>query len=341
MHDVPYSELRTDPLTGDRVIVAPGRADRPLPLGGSAERPRPPRSDPTCPFCPGNEAETTTELYRLPPGEGTGWRLRVFANKYPALSASVPREFAAPSGPWESEPAPGRHEVIVETRRHDLSMTELSDSELFEVLRTYRGRFAEAAADPQIKHVVIFRNQGPLANASIFHPHSQLVGLPFVPSLVARKLERSRAHSTERATLLTLVGQEVEDSSRLIETTDRYATYVPYAAAHDHEVWVAPRFLPARFDHSDDGTLQGFGVALRRALAVVAEGLNDPDYNFILHTPPLLEHAEDVLPWYGQIIPRQTVAAGFELAVGVRIVQTRPEEAAARLRTALSKVAGV
>jgi UDPglucose--hexose-1-phosphate uridylyltransferase len=287
LHDVPYSELRTDPLTGDRVIVAPGRADRPLPLGGSAERPRPPRSDPTCPFCPGNEAETTTELYRLPPGEGTGWRLRVFANKYPALSASVPREFAAPSGPWESEPAPGRHEVIVETRRHDLSMTELSDSELFEVLRTYRGRFAAAAADPH------------------------------------------------------LVGQEVEDGSRLIETSDRYATYVPYAAAHDHEVWVAPRFLPPRFDHSDDGTLQGFGVALRRALAVVAEALGDPDYNFILHSPPLLERAEDVLPWYGQIIPRQTVAAGFELAVGVRIVETRPEEAAARLRTALSKVAGV
>jgi len=341
LHDVPYSELRTDPLTGDRVIVAPGRADRPQPPGGSAERPRPPRSDPTCAFCPGNEAETTTELYRLPPGQGAGWRVRVVVNKYPALSPSIAREFAAPSGPWQAEPAPGRHEVIVETPRHDSSMTELSDSELFEVLGTYRGRFAAAAADPQIKHVVIFRNQGPLANASIFHPHSQLVGLPFVPSLVSRKLERSRAHTGERATLLELVRQEVEDGSRLIEATDRYATYVPYAAAHDHEVWVAPRILPPRFDRSDDGTLQGFGVALRRALAVVAEALDDPDYNFILHTPPLLESAEALLPWYGQIIPRQSVAAGFELAVGVRIVETRPEEAAARLRSALSKVAGV
>lgn len=227
MHDVPYSELRTDPLTGDRVIVAPGRAERPQPLGGSAAQPRPPRSDPTCPFCPGNEAETPTELYRLPPGQGTGWRVRVVANKYPALSPTIARECAAPSGRWEAEPVPGRHEVIVETPRHDPSMTELSDSELLEVLGTYRGRFAAAAADPQIKHVVIFRNQGPLANASIFHPHSQLVGLPFVPSLVSRKLERSRAHSRDRAALLDLVGQEVEDGTRLIEASDRYATYVP------------------------------------------------------------------------------------------------------------------
>lgn len=341
MPDDPHSELRVDPLTGDWVIVAPGRAERPQPPVGSGKRPRLPRIDPTCAFCPGNEAETTTELYRLPPGQGTGWRVRVVANKYPALSPDSGMAFAVPSGLWEAQPAPGRHEVIVESPRHDPSVTELDDAELLEVLGTYRRRFAAAVADPQVVHVVIFRNQGPLANATILHPHSQLVGLPFVPALISRKLECSSAHRGERALLLELVEREVEDRSRLIEATDRYATFVPFAAAHDHEVWVAPRFLPPRFDQLDDGTLLEFGVALRRALALVAETLGDPDYNFILHTPPLLEGAEAALPWYGQVIPRQSVAAGFELAVGVRIVEARPEEAAERLRSALPKVAGV
>ncbi len=341
MRDDPYSELRTDPLTGDRVIVAPGRAERLQPLGGSGRRSRLPRIDPTCPFCPGNEAETTTELYRLPPGQGTAWRVRVVANKYPALSPDSAMELAAPSGPWEVGPAPGRHEVIVESPRHDVSVTELDDEGLFEVLVSYRDRFAAAAADPQVMHVVIFRNQGPLANATILHPHSQLVGLPFVPDLISRKLEVSSAHHGERALLLELVEREIEDGSRLIEASECYATFVPYAAAHAHELWVAPRFLPPRFDRLDDQTLREFGVALRRALALVAEALGDPDYNFILQTPPLQEGAETVLPWYGQIIPRQTVAAGFELAVGVRIVETRPEEAVERLKIALPKVAGV
>lgn len=327
------------------MIVAPGRAERPLPseqpLQAVTSRP----IDRGCPFCPGNEEKTTAELYRIPggrAGEGPGWRVRVVENKYPALG-QLGGSHQALGRFWQIEPAVGRHEVIVETPAHDRELAGLGLEEVFEVMQAYRARFAAAAADPRVQHVVVFRNQGRLAHASLVHPHSQLAGLPFVPPFVADVLERSRAHAAESSTalLLEMVEEEVADGSRLVEGTERLATFVPFAAAHDHEVWIAPRYLPRRFDGVDDETLDQLGSALRRALRALAEALGDPDYNYILHAPPLRNDAEGVLPWYVQIIPRQSVGAGFEMGIGVRIVATAPEAAAEQLRSALGKVAAV
>ncbi len=317
------------------MIVAPGRARRP-----SAPRPELQRAaeleyDPDCPFCPGNEKETPPEAYRLPGDDdgGTPWQVRVFPNKFPAL---VPRAGAVthPGHFHQSEPATGCHEVIVETTSHARRLTGFSDEEMLAVLRAYRARFAAAAADPLIKHVVIFRNQGNLANASLPHPHSQLAGLAFVPDVTARVLERSREHrgAGGHALLFDIVQEEIESESRLIDVDRHFASFVPFAPNHEFEVWVAPRFVPPRFDRVDDDTLLEFGRALRQALSRLESRLDDPDYNYVLHTPPLHENAESDLPWYVQIIPRLTVMAGFELGIGVQIAITAPEEAAARLR---------
>ena len=331
-------EIRVNALTGDRVIVAPLRERRP----GALRRPGTlaPPSELLCPFCPGNEDETTAELFRIPGGEAPGdWRVRVFANKYPVLVTAERRGADAAYDPlYEKQPAVGRHEVIVETPAHDRHFTEFGDRELLDVLRTYRSRFAVAAADARVGHVVIFRNQGELANASISHPHSQLAGLRFVPAAATRVLERSEKYldSNGRNLLIDIAaGEIIAKPSRLVATQERFVSFVPFAPAHEFEVWVAPRFLPPRFDLVDDATLQDLGIALRSALRALRGGLDDPDYNYIFHVPPLVEHAESVVPWYIQIIPRLTPVAGFELGVGVQIVVNTPETAAQRLRETL------
>ena len=135
--------------------------------------------------------------------------------------------------------------------------------------------------------------------------------------------------------LSALVEGELAQGSRVVETTDRFATFVPFAPTYDYEIWVSPRFLPPRFDAVDDGTLAEVGVALRRAVSAMERALDGPDYNCILQSPPLLDGAEAVLPWYFQIIPRRYLAAGFEMGVGVHILVATPEEAAGRLRRAL------
>ncbi len=214
---------------------------------------------------------------------------------------------------------------------------------MLEVMRVYRARYAAAATDDRVRHILIFRNFGRLANASLEHPHSQFVGLPFVPPRIAGRLERSRRYreQTGGTLLLDMAAEEVRGVQRLVEATDRLATFVPYAANHDFEVWIAPRVAVPPFEATDDEMLVELGRALRRALAAQDQALSRPDYNFLLHTPPLEPGAPHVLPWYIQIVPRVTVTAGFELGLGVHILIVTPEAAAERLREGLAKVAGL
>ncbi len=236
--------------------------------------------------------------------------MRVVENKYPALVGDFVGDGGLGAGElMQGMPALGRHEVIVEGRLHSRGVLEQSDFEMLEVMQAYRERFLAAAADPLVKHVVIFRNHGAMANASIAHPHAQLAGLDFVPPVVDRKLERSREHvrGGGRALLLDLVGAEVADGSRLIGLTDRFATFVPFAPTYEYEMWVAPRIELPGFDGVEDDALLEFGAALRRGLAAMEEALDGPDYNYILHTPPTRGAGDGVLPWYCQIIPRRVL----------------------------------
>lgn len=269
--------------------------------------------------------------------------MRVVGNKYPVLLGEMPVEVGEHGSFGRVEPAVGRHEVIVETPIHDAELATLGSDEVLEVLQACRDRFAAAAADPRIEHVVIFRNQGRLAHASLPHPHSQLAGLPFVPPFVAHVLERSRAHVTAggKVLLREMVEAESEDGARLVEVTEQFATFVPFAASHDYEIWIVPRHVLPRFDRVDDSELRGLGDATRQAARALAVALGDPDYNLILHTAPLRGEAEELLPWYLQVIPRHAMTAGFEMGIGVRILTTTPETAAERLRSALGEVAGV
>lgn len=277
-------------------------------------------------------------MYRIPEGSSAdGWRVRVVGNKYPAFVDKLVGVPGAAPDLQRVEAATGVHEVIIEGRDHNRGYAGLNDDEILDVMRAYRKRFAAAAGDDRIEHVVIFRNQGAMANASVEHPHSQLAGLAFVPPVLANRLERSREYAAKQGgTLLSaLVEGELAQGSRVVETTDRFATFVPFAPTYDYEIWVSPRFLPPRFDAVDDGTLAEVGVALRRAVSAMERALGGPDYNCILQSPPLLDGAEAVLPWYFQIIPRRYLAAGFEMGVGVHILVATPEEAAGRLRRAL------
>ncbi len=343
-------EVRHNPLTGDQVIVAPERATRP-----NAPRPQGTREqhltfDPSCPFCPGNEKRTPPELFRHPalPESGPDWQVRVVPNKYPAFHGDAGTTSKDSDSPFEhAEPAVGRHEVIIETPFHNRDLMALDDDAMLEVMRVYRARYAAAVADDRVRHILIFRNFGKMANASLEHPHSQFVGLPFVPPRIAARLERSRRYHEQGGgggggtLLLDMVADEIRQEQRLVETTERLATFVPYAANHDFETWIAPRTAVPPFEAAEDRTLAELGRALRRALAAQDEALGGPDYNFLLHTAPLEPGASDVLPWYIQIVPRVMVTAGFELGLGVHILIVTPEAAAQRLREGLLKVAGL
>ncbi len=329
-------ELRKDPIIDRWVIIASDRARRPQDYSVERERPRPG----VCPFCPGQEAKTPPEVLAYRPVDGPaarpnapGWSLRVFPNRYPALKVegSLDREG---DGPYDRMNGIGAHEVIVESPDHTRGLSQLSVAELEQVLEAFRDRIVDLKRDSRFRYVMVFRNYGRAAGASVEHPHSQLVALPVVPTAVARELEGARAYFDykERCVFCDIVQKERRDKSRLIYDNGECVVISPYAARFPFETWVLPRQHRAALERIDRAELRGLADALRTALAKIERGLDDPPYNVTLHTSPFSAGDAEHYHFHFEIMPSLSTPAGFEWGSGFHINSTPPEEAARFLR---------
>ena len=330
------SRIRQDPTTKEWVIVASERARRPH----DSRRPRPPRhakaADPACPFCPGQEAATPPELMRIPAGDGTGWAVRVIANKFPVLDGrAVParREY----GPLFREmDGAGHHEVIVETPVHDRKIARMVDAEVEAILRAYQARLHALARDPHLKLIIVFKNHGETAGTSLTHPHSQLVATPVAPAQIRRKYEVAIAHydDTGRCLYCDLVEAELRARERIVWETDAFVVFEPFASRVPFETWIAPKRHQPSFARVSAEDLAALATVLRRTLAALDAELGDHDFNYVLHTAPTGDENKDYYLWHIQILPRLTTSAGFELGSGMFVTTVLPEESAAALRDA-------
>jgi UDPglucose--hexose-1-phosphate uridylyltransferase len=306
-------ELREDPLTGDQVILAPGRARRPDTHRGAAPtRDVSPRVG-SCPFCPGNEHQTPPEVQRTGSGapDTPGWRVRVVPNLYPIVGGSVP----------------GAHEVVVLSPDHATPFGRLHDDAAAEVFAVLRERAAHHLA-AGLAHAQPFVNCGKAAGASIEHPHAQLIALGFVPPNVEHAVQRfaRRGHD-----LVALAIDDALDGTHGVLQGSALAWCAP-ASLSPYEVLVAHPASSARFDHAPDQEVAAVAHATRRAVAAISEVLDDPPYNIVVHTAPATERRH--FHWYVRVSPRLGVAAGFEQGTGLFVNTVPPEMAAAELREA-------
>src|SRR5256884_4151952 len=183
-------ELRKDPVVGRWVIIATERARRPSDFVTEPVRPR----ASACAFCEGHEQQTPPEILagRPPDGRpnGPGWTYRVVPNKFPALRIEGELE---PSGEglFDRMNGVGAHEVVIETPRHDASLAGLSVDAVADVLFAFRERILDLKKDPRFAYVLVFKNHGEAAGASLEHPHSQLIATPIIPIMVAEELAGS------------------------------------------------------------------------------------------------------------------------------------------------------
>ena len=330
-------EIRIDPLSGLRVIVAGERGDRPGAwLDIPERRPIDPEQDP---FLEGHEDRTPPELYAVRPGggpaDGPGWRVRAMRNLYPALAPDGEDDAGDPleSGRGEPDlfavrPATGEHEVIVHTPEPLSSLLELGPDGLAEAMGAWRERMR---AHPEARYLHLIVNEGREAGASLPHSHAQLYALPFVPAAVARERERFTAYSdrTQGRNLLgDLLGEEVKRRERIVAVDSEAVTLCPFAARVPFHLQLVPREPRARFE--DDGPL-GAGV-LHETLARLAAELGGlPPFNLWVRTAP--RDAERYC-WRIDLLPRLAQFAGLELGTGVNLCVLAPERAAERLRAA-------
>jgi UDPglucose--hexose-1-phosphate uridylyltransferase len=330
-------ERRCDLVTGQWVVIAGGRQQRPHDFLVPRESP----GVDSCAFCAGREYETTPTVARYPLAaspESGGWQVRVVSNLYPAFvpSPAVFHEGAAAPRPTGAggEPSWGRHEVIIESASHRRQLTELTRSEVEMVFAAYRDRFRSARDDEHYRYALIFKNSGRDAGMSREHLHSQLVALPEVP-LIARQeqlgaLKYYRTHGG--CVFCHLIDETMQDRSRLVLETETVVAFCPYASRVAHELWVLPKRHGARFEQTDDAVLNDVAVSVRELVRRLGTCLGPVAYNYLLHSNPFDTCRQDHYHWHIEILPRTSRLAGLEWGTGLLINTMPPEVAAAQLR---------
>jgi UDPglucose--hexose-1-phosphate uridylyltransferase len=322
-------ELRKDPLSERWVIIAPERADRPNAL--VKPRPESPGERESCPFCPGNESMTPPEIFSI--RNNGGWSLRVVPNRYPALRTEIAMAREA-EGPYDRMAGVGAHEVVIETNEHERTFAELPSSQIELVFQAWQERLTDLSRDVRLMSVMAFKNQGQPAGATLFHAHSQLVALPFVPPALQRQVRHCRQHfeEKERCLVCDLVSFELKAKDRVAFESEGVAVLSPFAARSPFELWIVPKRHWSSFESASGQDLAQVADALRTILRKIDVALDKPAWNLFLHTLPLREPRNDWYHWHLELRPTLTLQAGFEWASGCAINPTPPEEAAGFLR---------
>jgi UDPglucose--hexose-1-phosphate uridylyltransferase len=327
-------ELRKDPVTGRWVIISTDRQKRPSDF--HLERATIITGE-HCPFCPGREDMTPPEVRAFRQNGGApnspGWDLRVVPNRFPALQVegNLDREG---EGLFDRMNGIGAHEVIIETPDHHKTLAAMSEPEIERVLWAYRERVADLKQDRRFRYILIFKNHGAPAGATLEHPHSQLIALPIVPDFVREEILGARRHFEvkERCVFCDIVRQEIVAGRRVIHENAEVVALAPYAPRFPFETWLLPRSHGARFEEAPRQQYEGLARMLKVVLSRMDRALERPSYNLIVHSAPFSEDVSDVYHWHVEIIPKLARTAGFEWGSGFYINPTSPEEAAEVLR---------
>ncbi|HUI41799.1 MAG TPA: galactose-1-phosphate uridylyltransferase [Terriglobia bacterium] len=334
-------ELRKDPVVGRWVIIATDRAKRPTDfirekvlIRGSG----------FCPFCYGNESKTPPEIlaYR---NDGSrhdepGWSLRVVPNKFPALGIEGTLNRQG-DGIYDKMNGIGAHEVIVETPDHWATLATLPAAQVESVLWAYRDRILDLKKDHRLKYVLIFKNHGEAAGASLEHTHSQLIALPVVPKRVLEEVQGARDYYgfKERCVFCDMILQEASNGVRLVAENDEFVALSPFAPRFPFELWIVPKVHQSAFEESSKREFEQLASLLKDMLGRLEAVLDHPAYNYVIHTSPVPEGQNDFYHWHLEIMPKLTKLAGFEWGTGFYINPTPPEEAAKFLREAATLAA--
>jgi UDPglucose--hexose-1-phosphate uridylyltransferase len=259
--------------------------------------------------------------------------LRVVPNKFPALRIEGELEPSA-EGLYDRMNGIGAHEVIVESPDHDAVIEQLPVPHLAEVFRAYRDRITDLAKDPRLEYVMVFKNHGDPAGASLEHTHSQLIATPVVPLMVEEELAGALHHLKlrQRCIWCDIIRQERQARSRIVVEQDGFVALAPFAPRFPFETWILPTAHRSRYEETPSEDLTGLATVVARVLGRMRTFLEDPPYNFMLHSAPLRRPTLDHFHWHLEIIPKLTRVAGFEWGTGFFINPTPPEEAAKYLR---------
>jgi UDPglucose--hexose-1-phosphate uridylyltransferase len=330
-----HSELRQDLVTGDWVVIAAARKDRPNKKGVKpAWENKDIPNQKECLFCRPEETgqEKDVLIYRDINDE---WTTRVFPNKYPAFKPlSVSQKIKhREEGPFFSMDGVGYHELVV-TRDHDRQIGDMETVEVAEILDAYQARYLDLMNKKFVRYIEIFHNYGKAAGGSIYHPHSQLMAFPIVSPYIKAELDGAEQYEreTDECVYCTMLKYELTEGKRIVYENDDFVAFCPFASRKAYEVWVIPKKHMPYFERITDEEKMSAAEALKESLRKLGVVLDKSAYNFYLHTSPCDGRDYNAFHWHFEILPKTSIWAGFELSTGIEINAVAPEIVAKELR---------
>jgi UDPglucose--hexose-1-phosphate uridylyltransferase len=342
------AELRKDPILGRWVIIATERSKRPGSYHVDKEASY--TKIEKCPFCEGREDMTPPEIYVLRDKKSkpntAGWKVRVVPNKYPALKIDAPLQKSG-IGMFDMMTGFGAHEVIIETPDHKRETKDQSISEIKNWLYALQERARALCKGNHFRYVLIFKNKGRGAGASLSHPHHQLISTPVTPKRVKEELQGSLEYFKlkERCIFCDIIKQEIDIGERIVCENDAYIAFCPYASRFPFETWILPK--KHCIDFYDQKVIEKntfLAAILKTTLQKLSRALGEPEYNYMVHVAPnrfprkgYWRTIEDDFHWHIELFPRLIKTAGFEWGSGFYINPTPPEDAARFMREIKTK----
>ena len=336
-------QLRKDVISDNWVIVSSERGLRPNDYRNKKQ---------VCPFCPGNENQTPPEKFSVK--SGGKWKIRVVSNKYPALVSLAKNPFSGEM--LAEEDAVGRlvfngtgegkglkkagsiyknvfgfglHEVVIESPDHDAGMERMGKKEIAEILSVYARRYSELKKESGIKYVMVFKNYGSNAGASLRHPHSQIIAMPVIPTRVRSELDNSIKYLAKNGSCAycDMIKNEKREKVRVIEENGEFLAFAPFASRFCFETWIFPKKHSCDFGEPA-GSALSLASVLKKVLSKLAYSVDDLSYNMIIHSAPAGLKSKKHFHWHLEILPKLARMAGFEWGSGFYINSVSPEEAA-------------
>lgn len=342
------SQFRQDLLTKRWILIAPERGNRP---GAHFEENK--KISGFCPFCPGSEDKTPPELFVVRKSgwaNGPGWDIRVVSNKWPILQIEGDLDRQA-EGPYSTMHGIGAHEVIIENPDHVKHIHQLSVEQTELILRAIKERMVDLEKDSRFRYLLLYKNDGDTAGASLEHSHLQLNAFPVIPSEVVLELQPCSEYfiAHERCLLCDISDYESKVSSRTILESINYISFCPFASRVPYEVMIMPKrtYHRAFYTEMDNLQLNDLAQVLKITLNKLhnikyfLEKIGDLQYNLILHIAPFFDHSPISnngrtvkldYHWHIHIVPRITKIAGLEWGAGIFVNPIFPEIAAQELR---------
>ncbi len=330
------SEFRYHSTTGEWVLIAPKRVSRPSDFAKNKIK-RVKVSKRECPFDDPQKNQNKIPYFWFPKNKPLSqWTLQVVPNLFPVVSAESLRlksHFSKDDMYFVADGF-GCHDLLI-TKDHNKTFGALSDDQKNQVFLAFQKRYKQLASLNGIAYVSIFQNYGPTAGASVFHPHYQIIAIPIIPNAISRSIDSSAKYykKNKKCIHCDIIKKEQKDKKRIIYEDKSIIAFLPFASKEPFQVNIFPKKHIPCFEDSSKDILLGVSSVLGKVLNKIKKELNDPDYNFFIHTAPVFDKIKSPhYHWHIEVIPRSNISAGFELETGVEINSVFPEEGAKILK---------